>query len=295
MDVGAILEQQALEIKRLRADVDSLRRQETPLVSLENAFLLAQDGRMVAAETQLAQMSPTALAWAIYHAAPLLFPNLIGVWYMNEIVDGQLWDAASQGRHLTRNGSWAFPQLGLIHTAQLDGLTSYANRASESGVEIGGSLSIMAWTYKATAGIQHPMIAKTQGLTGNTNFAYWLLHGSGDNLNFAVCSGSTVKNITRAAPIGAWYFGAGGYSQGNYVTAYLGTQDGWEGPATDTNSIPASINLAATTDLTIGALHGGSDVGDGDLGMIALMNSASNETLFRNYFEFTKGLFYGFN
>lgn len=51
MDIGEILEAQAREIKKLRDDVDLLKRQETPVVSLQNAFLLAQDGRIGALET----------------------------------------------------------------------------------------------------------------------------------------------------------------------------------------------------------------------------------------------------
>lgn len=295
MDIGEILEAQAREIKKLRGDVDRLLRQETPVVSLQNAFLLAQDGRIGAAETQLAQMSPAALAWAVYHAVPLLFPNLVGVWYMNEIASNQLWDAGSQGRHLTRNGTWGFPQLGLIRTGQLDGSTSYANRASEAALQITGNLSIMGWTYRAVSGIQHPILAKTTSLTGSANFAYWMLHGSGGNLNLSICNGTTIKAITSPAPTGAWYYGAVSFEAGISGTVFVGSQDGWSEPVTETSSIPASINPATTTDLTIGALHGGTSFGNGNIAMVALMNSTSNEALFRSYFEFTKGLFYGFN
>lgn len=297
MDIEEILAMQAREIKKLRSDVDQLKRQETPVVSLENAFLAAQDGRIGAAETQLAQLSPTALAWAIYHAAPLLFPNLVGVWYMNESTGTLFWDASAQGRHVTRNGGMSVTQVagGLLRAATLNGTNAYANRASESALEITGNMSIMAWNYKAVGGIQHPILAKTTGLTGSTNFAYWLLHGSSDNLNFSVCNGSTVKAIASAAPIGAYYYGAASFAAGVAGTVYVGSQDGWSTPVTDTSSIPASINPATTTDLTIGALHGGTSFGNGNIAMIALMNSVSNETLFRNYFEFTKGLFYGFN
>ena len=297
MDIESVLEWQARELKVLRMEVDSLKRQETPVVGLGNAFLAAQDGRIGTAEAQLAQMDPTALAWAVYHAVPLLFPNLIGVWYMNQAASGQLWDAASQSRHLTRFGSMAFNQVGtgLVRAAVLNGTDSYASRASEAALEITSNLSIMTWTYKSVSGIQHPILAKTQGLAASTNFAYWLLQGSGDSLNFAVCNGSTIKNVTKDAPVGAWYFGAGAYSVSVSVSAYLGTQDGWEDPQVDTSSIPSSVNPATSTNLTMGAIHGGANVGNGYVAMVALMNSTSNETLFRNYFEFTKGLFYGFN
>lgn len=295
MDVGAILEAQAQEIAALRRDINDLKRQETPIVSLENALLAAQDGRIGAAEAQLAQMTPTALAWAIYHAAPLLFPNLVGVWYMNQIASAQIWDATSQGRHLTRNGSFSFANINsLIRYAVFNGTDSYANRASEAALQITNNLSIMTWTYHLVAGTQQSMLAKTQSLSGNTDFAYWLLKGSADNLNFSICNGSTIKNITKAAPIGAWHFGAGAYAPSSTVRIHLGTQDGWEFDS-DADSIPASINTAAATDLTIGALHGGTNVHNGYTAMVAIMNSSPGETLFRNYFEFTKGLFYGFN
>lgn len=295
MDVGEILEMQAREIKKLRADVDQLKRQETPVVSLQNAFLLAQDGRIGAAEAQLAQLSPTALALAAYHAAPLLFPNLRAAWLMNQWAPGLVYDATSQGRHMTTHGTLAFNQQNtILRYLGLDGSSTYLSRVSEAGLEITNSLSVMAWAYKGTSGTQFIMLAKTSGLPASTNQAFFFTVGSSNNLNLTVCNGTTNYNQTIAAPIGEWFFGAGSYSPSANITLYLGTQDGWQ-TASNTTGIPASINNPTTIALTIGATHGGANFGDGRIAMAALMNSGSNETLFRNYFEFTKGLFYGFN
>lgn len=299
MDIGSILEMQAEEIRLLRQDVNRLKQQETPVVGLSNAFLAAQDGRIGAAEDILANMSPTALAWAVYCSVPTFFSGIRGAWFMNEYLNtvgaATIQDSSSQERHFTRNGGVSGARINnLVPVISLNGIDGYGNRASESSLEITTNFSIMGWVYKSLAGQQFPVLAKTQSLTGNTNFAYWMTHGSADNLNLSVCSGSTTKAITLAAPVGSWYFGAVVFQKEIAGTVYVGTQDGWDS-ASDSEDIPASINSATSTDLTLGALHGGVSPSTGFLGLTALMTSIPPEEKFRNYFEFTKGLFYGFN
>jgi hypothetical protein len=194
---------------------------------------------------------------------------------------------------MSTNGTIAFQQHSnnLLRYLTLDGSSTYLSRASEAGLEITGSLSVMGWFYKTTAGTSLPFVSKTSTLSASTNLAWFLAHGSGGNLNMSICNGTTITSATTPAPAGEWIFGAGAYSPSVYVRVYLGTRDGWN-TAENTTSIPASINNPAAVGVTIGALHGGSSFASGNCALAAVMNSASNETLFRTFFEYTKAAFF---
>lgn len=237
-----------------------------------------------------------ANAWMAMQSMPLLFPNLRGVWLMNQWAPGFIYDLTGQARHMSTNGTIAFQQHtnNLLRYLTLDGSSTYLSRASEAGLEITGSLSVMGWFYKTTAGTTLPLVSKASTLSASTNLAWFLANGSGGNLNMSICSGTTITSATTPAPAGEWIFGVGAYSPpslGGYVRTYLGTRDGW-GVNEVTTGIPASINNPTAVGLTIGALHGGSSFASGNCAMAAIMNSASNETLFRTFFDYTKDAFY---
>lgn len=231
-------------------------------------------------------------AWMAIQSMPLLFPNLRGVWLMNQWAPGFIYDLSGQARHMSTNGTIAFNQQNTIMRYLIcNGSSTYLSRASEAGLEITGSLSLMGWFYKNTAGTQFPLVSKTNSLSGSTNMAWLWTVGSSDNLNLTVCNGTTAVNATTPAPIGEWFFGAAAYFPSGFIRVYLGTRDGWN-VGENTTSIPASINNPTAVGVTIGALHGGVSFAGGNIALAAVMNSASNETLFRTLFEHTKGIFY---
>jgi hypothetical protein len=243
--------------------------------------------------TQIRRPNQVVEAWMAMRTIPLLFPNLRGVWLMNQWAPGFIYDLTGQARHMSTNGTVAFQQHtnNLLRYLTLDGSSTYLSRASEAGLEITGSLSVIGWFYKSTAGTQFPLISKTSSLSGSANMAWLFTIGSSDNLNLTVCNGTTATNATTPAPAGEWVCCAGNYSPGTFVQVFLGTRDGWSS-GQNTTSIPASINNPTAVGVTIGALHGGSSFASGNCAMVAIMNSTSNETLFRNFFEHTKGAFF---
>ena len=233
-----------------------------------------------------------AQAWMAMHTMPLLFPHVRGVWLMNQWAAGLMCDATSQGRHMTTHGTLAFAQQNtILRYLAFDGTSTYLSRASEAGLEITDSLSLMGWFYKTTAGTQFPILSKTNSLSSGATQAWLFTVGSSDNLNLTVCSGSTGVVVTTPVPVGEWVFGAAAYSPSAFLRVYSGTRDGWD-VGENTTSIPASINNPTTIDLTIGAIHGGAAFAGGNFAMAALMNSISNETLFRTVFDFTKDILY---
>ena len=249
------------------------------------------DGRVRNLET-LETPDKAVTAWMAMQSMPLLFPNLRGVWLMNQWVSGTIFDASSQERHMSTNGTISFQQHNnLLRYLTFDGSSTYLSRASEAGLEITGSLSVMGWFYKSTAGTQFPLISKTNTLSGSANMAWLFTVGSSDNLNLTVCNGTTATNATTPAPAGEWVFGAGAYSPSTFVRVYLGSRDGWA-VGENTTSIPASINNPTAVGVTIGALHGGVSFAGGNFALAAVMNSASNERLFQTFFEYTKSIFF---
>jgi hypothetical protein len=228
----------------------------------------------------------------MFQTLPKLLTNVVGIWLMNEIADSQVWDSSSQGRHMTRTGSASFRRLGsLITVMDMDG-ASDLSRSSDTAFEATGNLSIITWTYKATAATQHPILTKTIGFGGNTNTNFYFVHGSSDNLNLTLCNGTTVTSFTTAAPVGEWFFGACSYKVGEYMRLFLGTKtDGWQ-EFEETTSIPASRNAAASTDVCIGATSGSANQTDGSFAIVAAMNSTSSPEQFKTYFEYTKALFF---
>lgn len=234
-----------------------------------------------------------ANAWMAMRTMPLLFPNLRGSWLMNQWAPGFVYDASSQERHMTTHGTLAFNQQNnLLRYLTLDGTSTYLSRPSEAAYEFTNThFGVMSWAYKGASGTQFLMLAKTQGLTASANQAFFFTVGSSDNLNLTVCNGVANYNHAIAAPVGEWFFGAGAYAPGASITLYLGTQDGWQA-SSNTTGIPASINNPTTTDLTIGATHGGANLGGGRIALSAIMQSGGNETLFRTFFDHTKDIFY---
>jgi hypothetical protein len=110
-------------------------------------------------------------------------------------------------------------------------------------------------------------------------------------MNMTVISGTTAYSQVIAAPVGEWFFGGANYTPSTAIEIYLGTQDAW---AVDQNttSIPASINAAVATDLTIGATHGGANFADGNIAAAILVNANLPEVVFRTFFEHTRAVFY---
>lgn len=227
-----------------------------------------------------------------FQTLPKLFTNVVGIWLMNEIADSKVWDSSSQGRHMNRTGNLSFRRLGsLITVMDMDG-ASELSRSSDAAFETTGNLSILTWTYKATAATQHPILTKTVAFGGNSNTNFYFVHGSSDNLNLTLCNGTTITSFTAAAPVGEWYFGACAYKVSEYMRLFLGTKlDGWQ-EYEETASIPASRNPASSTDICIGATSGGGNQTDGSFAIVVVMNSTSSPEQFKAYFEYTKALFF---
>lgn len=249
------------------------------------------DGRVRGLET-LEAPDAAVEAWLAMRTMPLALPGVRGVWLMNQSQAGTIYDASSQSRHMSTNGTVAVAQLSsLLRYLVFDGSTTYLNRASESGLEITNALSVLSWSYKATAATQFPMLAKTQGFSANANTSFYFVHGTSDNLNLTVTSGTTSYSQTVTAPVGEWFFGGANYTPSTAIKVYLGTQDAWVADQ-NTTSIPASINAAVSTDLTIGATHGGANFAGGNIAASILINANLTEAVFRTFFEYTKAIFY---
>lgn len=243
-------------------------------------------------ESQIVRPDRLVQAWMAMHSMVSMIPGLRGVWFMNQSQAGTIYDASSQARHMSINGTIVFSQpTEFFRYAVFDGSSTYLNRTSEAGLEIPNALSVMSWFYKETAATQFPMLAKTNGFAANTNTSFYFIHGTSDNLNLSITSGTTTYSGTMLAPVGEWVYGGGNYRPNTAINLYMGTQDGW-GSDSNTTGIPASINTAASTDLTIGATHGGANFADGNIGFSLIANANLDEIVFRTFFEHTKALFF---
>jgi hypothetical protein len=225
---------------------------------------------------------------------PLLFPNLRGVWLMNQWATGFIYDLTGQARHMSTNGTIAFQQHtnNLLRYLTLDGSSTYLSRASEAALEITGTLSVMGWFYKTTAGTTLPLISKTSTLSASTNLAWFLANGSGWQSKHVDLQRDHYNKRNDPQLQSESGFLARAPTPPAVMFAYTWARAMGGALARIRQAFRHRSIILRAVGLTIGALHGGSSFASGNCAMAAIMNSTSNETLFRTLFEHTKGAFF---
>lgn len=262
------------------ATVAELQNELARLRQQFEAFRRTQRGRELQDELQEAR------AWSEAVGRTLLLPGLRAFWpFSSADQAGSVYDLSGQGRTLTMNGDPTFGFSGLAPYTALDGAGDYFSRADEAGLDVTGSLTLLAWVwFTNTASTTEHCLAKW-GASGQRSYS--LLRGSAGRINSYVSGDGSSLTYIAGETVGActWVHAALRFTPGTELAVFVNHVK-----AVNTTGIPASI-FNSTEALNLGGRAGGAEPMTGRLCLASLCAAALSDEMILGKYHLEKRLF----
>lgn len=237
--------------------------------------------------TAFPRRNDASFAWANAVSLLLNLPRIRGVWPMSsEDENHDQYDLSGQGRTMTSIGSAPTYTYGLQPFVRFNG-SNYLQRATESGLEITGSLTLGCWIkFRDDPTTKHIM---TKRDTGAANTAWILQTDGSDQINMSVASGGSYYAIQSNVALieDVWYFVAGQYYPSTRVAVWL-NENVWENVTT----IPASINNVSYP-FQIAGFNGANNLPTADIALAFLSQYFMSDAQVNAIYWLTRPLFFG--
>lgn len=130
-----------------------------------------------------------------------LTDNLVSYWKMEDVND------AVGSRTLTNNNTVTFTSGKVNNAGSFNGSNQYLSRASDSGLQITGALTIAFWIYCDTLTGTQAIVAKSNG--DISNYEFEISRGSSGQLSFTSSNASNYFNAYTGNSLitaSSWYF-----------------------------------------------------------------------------------------